>query len=196
MEYYQEIAAQNTKRAWEIIEDLKIFKIWESVGAEPRLVGSLKMGLLMNHRDMDFHIYSSPLDVFQSFAAMVKIAENPSVKKILYSNLIDTDEQCIEWHAWYEDVDGFTWQIDMIHILSGSAFDGYAEELAERVCKALTPEIRNTILKLKYETPATAKVYGIDYYRAVLQYNIRTYDELAEWLKLNSTDGVSMWLPE
>lgn len=78
MENIFEIAAANQQRAREVIRDSRLEEAWRSVGAEPNLVGSLRTGLLMKHRDIDFHIYSSPLNIADSFAAMTRIAENPA----------------------------------------------------------------------------------------------------------------------
>ena len=83
-----DIARLNQQRAWKIVEDSGVIPAWESVGAEINLVGSLSMGLLMTHRDIDFHIYTSPLELSDSFWAMAKLAENPSVKKIECANLL------------------------------------------------------------------------------------------------------------
>ncbi len=44
MENLLNIAAQNMEQARQIIRDTRIIPIWESVGAEINLVGSLKMG--------------------------------------------------------------------------------------------------------------------------------------------------------
>ena len=60
MENLLETAAANQRRAREIIRTTGLEAIWRSVGAEPRLVGSLRTGLLMTHRDIDYHIYSAP----------------------------------------------------------------------------------------------------------------------------------------
>lgn len=98
-----DIATLNQQKAWSIIKDTRIIPIWESVGAKVNLVGSLKTGLLMKHRDIDFHVYSSALNLSDNFRAMAVLAENPSVRKIEYTNLLDTEEECIEWHAWYQD---------------------------------------------------------------------------------------------
>lgn len=57
------------------------------------------MGLFMKHRDIDFHIYSASITPADSFAAMAKLAANPAIKRIEYGNLLDTEEQCLEWHA-------------------------------------------------------------------------------------------------
>lgn len=96
-----ELAAKNQQKAWEVVRKTDIINIWKSIGAEINLVGSLKMGLLVKHRDIDFHIYSSAITPADSFRAMEKLAANSSIKRVEYNNLLDTEEACLEWHAWY-----------------------------------------------------------------------------------------------
>ena len=169
-----EIAAANQQRAREVIRDTDLEAIWRSVGAEANLVGSLRTGLLMKHRDIDFHIYSSPLNIADSFAAMTRIAENPRIRRIEYGNLLDAQDQCLEWHAWYADADDRLWQIDMIHMPRGSAWDG---------------------LQIKYDTPDEVKIMGIEYYRAVLGDGVRTYAEFEAWRAANPVEGILEWMP-
>ena len=190
-----ELAKRNQQKAWEIIEDTRIVRIWEGIGAKVNLVGSLRTGLLMKHRDIDFHIYTSPLDLSASFRAMAELAENTSVKKIEYTNLLHTAEACIEWHAWYQDMEGELWQMDMIHIQEGSRYDGYFERVAERISAVLRDEMRLAILKLKYETPDTEKIMGVEYYQAVIQDGVRSYPEFEEWRRLHPAVGVVEWVP-
>ena len=190
-----ELAKRNQQKAWEIIEDTRIVRIWEGIGAKVNLVGSLRTGLLMKHRDIDFHIYTSPLDLSASFRAKAELAENTSVKKIEYTNLLHTAEACIEWHAWYQDMEGELWQMDMIHIQEGSRYDGYFERVAERISAVLTDEMRLAILKLKYETPDTEKIMGVEYYQAVIQDGVRSYPEFEEWRRLHPAVGVVEWMP-
>ena len=190
-----ELAKRNQQKAWEIIEDTRIVRIWEGIGAKVNLVGSLRIGLLMKHRDIDFHIYTSPLDLSASFRAMAELAENTSVKKIEYTNLLHTVEACIEWHAWYQDMEGELWQMDMIHIQEGSRYDGYFERVAERISAVLTDEMRLAILKLKYETPDTEKIMGVEYYQAVIQDGVRSYPEFEEWRRLHPVVDVVEWMP-
>lgn len=190
-----ELAKRNQQKAWEIIEDTRIVRIWEGIGAKVNLVGSLRTGLLMKHRDIDFHIYTSPWDLSASFRAMAELAENTSVKKIEYTNLLHTAEACIEWHAWYQDMEGELWQMDMIHIQEGSRYDGYFERVAERISAVLTDEMRLAILKLKYETPDTEKIMGVEYYQAVIQDGVRSYPEFEEWRRLHPAVGVVEWVP-
>ena len=183
MKHLLELAKRNQDRAWEVIRQTDIINIWKSVGAEINLVGSLNMGLLMKHKDIDFHIYTSPFRISDSFLAMARLAENPLIKRIEYGNSLDTEEQCVEW------------QIDMIHIVKGSRYDGYFEKMAERITAVLTDETRQAILKLKYETPDTAKIMGVEYYQAVIQDGVRTYAELEDWKKQHPVTGVIEWIP-
>lgn len=195
MEPIIEIAQKNQQKAWNIINDTDIINIWKEVGAEIHLVGSLNMGLLMKHRDIDFHIYSSPLSLSDSFSAIAKLAENKQIQRIEFTNLLNTDEMCLEWHAWYLDSNSELWQIDMIHILKGSTYDGYFEKMAKRISAVLTNETRYAILKLKYETPDVEKIMGIEYYQAVIQDGVRTYSEFIEWRKKHPVTGIVEWMP-
>ena len=195
MEHILELAEKNQREAWEVIRKTDIMNIWKSVGAEINLVGSLNMGLLVKNRDVDFHIYSSPLTPAGSFMAMAKLAENTSVKKIECVNLLHTVEACVEWHAWYQDSDNALWQIDMIHIRKGSRYDGYFEKVAERISSVLTDEIKRTILQLKNETPESEKIMGVEYYQAVIRDGVRTYAGFEEWRKEHPVGGVQEWMP-
>jgi prepilin-type processing-associated H-X9-DG protein len=146
------IAQNNLEKALQVIEKSGVRQAWGSIGATVNQVGSLAMGLLMKHRDIDFHIYTDKLDIAESFKAVQKICANPAVTRMEYRNLADTAEACLEFHLWFM-LDNEEWQIDMIQILRGSQFDGYFENVAERIKAVLTPEIRRTILELKYLTP-------------------------------------------
>lgn len=191
----EELALLNQKRAREIVADTGIEDIWRSVGVEPRLVGSLKTRLLVKHRDIDFHVYSNPVVITDSFAAMARLATHPTIKAIEYKNLLDTDECCIEWHARYLDRDGKFWQIDMIHILGGSRYDGYFERMAERIIEVLTPETREAILRLKYLAHDDEKVTGVEVYQAVIRDGVRTYPEFLAWRKQHPLTGIVEWIP-
>lgn len=190
-----DLARRNQQKARKIIEDTKIIPIWESIGARVNLVGSLSTGLLMKHLDIDFHIYTSQFSLCDSFQAMVKFTENKSFMKMEHKNLLDTEEACVEWHAWYRDADNALWQIDMIYILEGSRYDGYFEKFAERLSAVLTDETRYAILKLKYDTPESEKIMGIEYYKAVIRDGIRSYEDFMEWRSLHPVTGIMDWMP-
>ncbi len=190
-----EIIAQNKlKNALQVIEKSGIRQAWESIGATVNQVGSMAMGLLMKHRDIDFHIYTEKLDVGESFKVVQKLCTNPAVTRMEYRNLADTEEACLEFHIWFM-LDDEEWQIDMIQILKGSRFDGYFERVAERINAVLTPETRRTVLELKYLTPDDEHIMGIEYYQAVIADGIRTYPEFIEWRKTHSCNGIIEWCP-
>lgn len=75
---YEAIADRNRRRAWQVVDELNLVKIWEAAGARVNSVGSLATGLLAKHLDIDFHIYSEPPLLPSGFAAMARIAENAS----------------------------------------------------------------------------------------------------------------------
>ena len=125
------------------------------------MVGSLKTGLLIKRRDIDFHIYSQEFRLKDSFGAMFELAQKPGVAGMEYKNLLNTEKQCLEWHLWCEDENHAFWQIDMIHILKGSRYDGYFEKIAERVMAAFSPESKLAILGIKNKIPDEQKIQGI-----------------------------------
>ena len=176
-----EIAQTNQHRAHEIIQELNLIPLWASINVEAHLVGSLRMGLLMKHLDIDLHLYSDPVSLADDFRIIARLAQNPRVKRIEYANLLDTEEACLEWHLHYEDPLNQMWQIDMIHILKGSRYDSYFEQMADRIVAVLTDETRHTILQLKYETPESEKIMGIEYYQAVLRDGVKNYVEFETW---------------
>lgn len=181
-------------RAREVIRRSGIREAWEGIGAKVNLVGSLAMGLLMKHRDIDFHIYTDALEPAESFKAISQICSRPNVMRLEYRNLAATDEACLEWHVWC-NLDGEEWQIDMIQILKGSQFDGYFEHVAERIKAALTPESRRAILALKQVTPEAEHIMGIEYYQAVIADGVKTYEQFTEWRKAHPMTGVNLWCP-
>lgn len=185
-----------TIRAYEVLKDSGIVEIWEKAGAEVRLVGSLKMGLLAKHRDIDLHVYSSGITESKSFAIASRMAENPKVISINCINGLYTDEKCVSWHLQYKIEENEVWQIDIIHIEKGSNYDGYFEEMAEKILSKLTPEIKETILTLKYETPEDEIIHGVEYYESVIADGIRTLPDLRDWLKNRRSKPFYYWFPD
>lgn len=190
-----EIAQTNQQRAHEIIQELNLIPLWASINVEAHLVGSLRMGLLMKHLDIDLHLYSDPVSLADDFRIIARLAQNHRIKQIEYANLLDTEEACLEWHLHYEDPLNQMWQIDMIHILKGSQYDGYFEQMADRIVAVLTDETRHTILQLKYETPESEKIMGIEYYQAVLRDGVKNYVEFETWRRQHPITGIITWMP-
>ena len=188
------LAEANQRKAREVIAKLRVVEAWEAVGAEAHLVGSLRTGLLMKHRDIDFHIYSSPFRLSDSFAAMAALVADPAVIRFEGANLLHTPVACVEWHLWYDD-GGEEWQVDMIHLVKGSRYDGYFERVAERIEAVITPRQRETVLRLKYETPDDEKIMGIEYYLAVIRDGIADYPAFVQWRKQQPADRIIEWIP-
>lgn len=145
------LAQQRREQAEAVIARSGIAEVWRKAGCRVNLVGSLRMGLLGPHRDIDFHVYSKNITEETSFAIAAKIARLPGVKEIKCINGLHTDEHCVAWHILY-DFDGETWQFDVIHIEEGTTFDGYFERMADRIVEVMTDEQRATILRLKFAT--------------------------------------------
>ncbi len=186
-------AEMQQEKAWNVIRKSKVIETWEQIGATVNLVGSLKIGVLAKHRDIDFHIYTPILDVEQSFQVISDICSNPDIIKCEFSNLAATEECCFEWHVWFRDEEKELWQIDMIQIKQGSVFDGYFEKVAEKIKSSMSEEQRHTILKLKFETPDDIKISGIEYYKAVIQHGITTFNELQTWRSKQNFCGIIEW---
>jgi hypothetical protein len=191
------LAEQTQQAAQKILEKSGIIPAWESIGATVNIVGSLKSGLMMKNKDIDLHIYTDRLDVSESFSVMQQLAERLPLKEIAYRNLIDTEEECIEWHALYQDLRNleFPWKFDMIHIRKGSKFDGVVEKVTDAIIHKLTPKLRKTILQIKYDIPDGVVIPGIEIYQAVFSGNVSNYEEFQQWRKTNPLTDSLDWLP-
>lgn len=190
-----ELAKQNQQTAWKVLEETGIIPAWERIGATVHLVGSLKSGLLAKSKDIDMHIYTEKLDVTESFSVMQELAGRLSLKEIQYKNLIQTEEECIEWHALYEDKEMNTWKFDLIHIRKNSKYDGVVERMTAAIIDRLTPEIRKTILQIKFDVPDNIMIPGVEIYYAVFTGGVRNYEELEQWRKTNPLIDSLDWLP-
>ena len=189
------IAEKNQQAAWRILENTRIIPSWEQIGASINIVGSLKSGLLMKNKDIDMHIYTDRLSIQESFSVIQELAARLNLKEIQYKNLIETEEECIEWHVLYEDSERNIWKFDMIHLRKGSKYDGTVERVTNAIIERLTPEIRNTILKIKYDIPDHIMIPGIEIYHAVFTGKVKNYQELEQWRRAHPLTDSLEWLP-
>ena len=190
-----ELSRQISNSAFRVLEDLDFVSICHRVGGTVNIVGSLKTGLMMNKADIDLHIYTGEPMLKKSFSMMEMLSENRAVKNFQYINLLSTREDCIEWHVGYEGDDQKRWKLDIIHIRKGSYYDGYFEKVTDRILRALTPETRETILKIKYALGEESDVKGIQVYQAVLESGIRDYPGFLQWLEGRRMDDILEWMP-
>ncbi len=206
-----EISERRRLEAWRVIRASGVVEAWESVGARVNLVGSVRTGLIIRNLDVDFHVYTDEPMLPRSEAAIARLGQNPGVRDVRFRNLLDTAEECLEWHATYNAADGSAWQLDMIHIRRGSAFDGAIERTTDAIVARLDPvtrlarvdpatradaaTAREAILRIKHDAPDGVKTPGIEVCYAVLELGLRTYREFAAWKRANPTIDLLGWRP-
>lgn len=190
-----ELADANLGKAREMMEKSGITKIWEEAGCRVEIVGSVKMKLLANNRDIDLHVYSSGITEESTFSIAARMSAKPGVIEITSINGLHTDEHCMAWHVKFQSENGEIWKFDIIHIESGSEYDGYFERMAERIMEVMTPEQRETILRLKFFTPEDETIRGVEYYEAVISDGIGTIDELRIWVREHRKKPPYYWIP-
>ena len=190
-----ELAVANQRKAYEVIDESGIARIWRDAGCRVNLIGSLKMGLLMKHLDIDMHVYSSGITAENTFAIAARMSELPGVVEITGINGLYTDEHCMAWHVKYRSTSGEMWKFDIIHIEAGTEYDGYFEHMADRILAVITPLQRDTILRLKYSTPDTEVIHGVEYYEAVIAYGIENIEDLRRWVGSHRTLSPCYWIP-
>lgn len=189
------LAIANQRKAFKVLKESQIAEIWEKAGCRVNLIGSLRMGLLMTHRDIDLHVYSSCITVERSFAIAAKMAKLPGVTEIKCINGLHTDEHCVAWHALYKATDGELWQFDIIHIEEGTEYDGYFERMADRIMEVITPDQRDTILRLKAEAPEGSDYHGVEFYEAVIADQIITLQQFELWIADHRNKPPYYWIP-
>ncbi len=188
-------ALANQLRAREVLAESGVAKIWKAAGCRVNLIGSLRMGLLASHRDIDLHVYSSGITTESSFAIAAKMAANPKVTEIRCINGLHTEEHCIAWHVFYQARPDEIWQFDIIHIEEGTKYDGYFERMADRIVEVMTPKQRDTILRLKFETPSGKDYHGVEYYEAVIADGITQMADFEQWVTDHRKKPPYYWIP-
>ena len=191
----EKLAAENQARAKAVLDESGISRIWADAGCRVNLVGSLKMGLLMTHRDIDLHVYSGGITEQKSFTIASRMATDPRVTGIKCINGLHTDEHCVAWHVTFKADDGTPWQFDIIHIEDGSRYDGYFERMADRIVETMTDRQREIILRLKYEAGDNCDFHGVEFYEAVIADGIDTLDDLRQWVDRHRKKQPYYWIP-
>jgi hypothetical protein len=196
-----ERSARAAEAARRVLERCGVVAIWEEIGATVNLVGSLRMGLTTpNRRDVDLHIYSDEVSVAESFRSVGALASRPGVRRVEFANFLATEERCVQWRVWLVDPSepeetAEEWALGLIHIERKSKYDGYFENVADRVAAALTTETKRAILTIKEAAPDDEKIAGIEVYRAVLEGGVRDWGAFLDWRRTRPLDGVLEWLP-
>lgn len=189
-----DLALTMQQRANKVLEKSGIAEIWKRNGCKVNLVGSLRMGLLASHRDIDLHVYSKNVTEESSFAIAAQISKLPDVTEIKCINGLHSNEHCMAWHIFYKYEEQI-WQFDVIHIEEGTEYDGFFEEMADKIVAKMTPAQKEMILKLKFETPEGTLFHGVEYYEAVIADGIDNMDSFKEWIVEHRKKPMYYWMP-
>ena len=189
------LAASNQAKAHQVLDESGIVTLLEKTGCRVNIIGSLRMQLLVTHNDIDLHIYSSGITVESSFAIMAQIAADQRVSEVRYINGLHTEERCLAWHINYNSPANGKWKFDIIHIEEGSLYDGYFEKMAERIVHVMTPEQRDTILRLKFEAPDDSEYHGVEFYEAVIADGVSDMDAFQTWVSSHRKRPPYYWIP-
>ena len=84
---WQAMARATQAEARDIVAELDIEGHWRRAGAVVHAVGSFRTGLLVRHRDIDFHVYTPTLDRDLSFRVMAALASSPYLRACLETHL-------------------------------------------------------------------------------------------------------------
>ena len=183
-----------SRRALDIVDGLGLMRVWKRFG-RPVLVGAVAHGLVLDP-DIDMEIYCPELRPQDGFAVLARAVRHPGVRQTLFQNHMYGPDKALYWQIVFEDADDLTWKIDM-----WSAPDDYAlprgEDLVAPLARALTPELRRTILELKDWRASSPDVafLSIDLYRAVVRDGVRDPAGMRHWLQHNETGLLSDWKP-
>lgn len=71
----------------------------------------------------------------------------------------------------------------------------FFENVADRIARVLTPEMREAILQIKSDIPTDEQVMSILVYQAVIEGGIRDIHDFRQWQKQNPNRGIITWLP-
>lgn len=189
-----DVALANQEKARRILKESGIIEIWERNGCSVNLIGSLRMGLLASHRDIDLHVYSRDISEESSFAIASQIAKLPKVTEMKCINGLHTDEHCMAWHIFYR-YEYEIWQFDVIHIEEGTEYEGFFERMADRIMDVMTPAQKETILRLKFETSEDKDYHGVEYYEAVIADGINNMSDFEKWIAEHRKKPMYYWIP-
>ena len=190
-----ERAEQRRRAGLSLIDDLRVRELWARVG-RVELVGAVAHGLVVSH-DIDFEVFTKgEPTVASGFAVLASLAEHPRVRKVQFTNALDTPDQGLYSQVRCIDGNGANWKIDL-WTLAEDHPGPLATRLVEPMQRALTDASRNAILALKEARAAgqTVAVSSIDLYRAVLEGGVATAEELEAFLGPDYEPGLIHWTP-
>ena len=67
--------------------------------------------------------------------------------------------------------------------------------MADRIVEVMTPEQRDTIIRLKFATPAGKDYHGVEYYEAVIADGITEMSDFEKWVVNHRKKPSYYWIP-
>jgi hypothetical protein len=188
-------AEERRARAQRVIEALDLLRRWSRYG-RPELVGSVALGLVVEP-DIDMEISCGQPRVEDGFAVVSALAREPGVWKVRFSNELEGPDCGLYWQVRYRGPaaqPGEVWKIDMW--LLGEGHPGpRGTDLLGPMRRALTPETRAAILRIKEAFLGRGEIHGIDVYRAVFDGAVRTPEAFERWIAAHRPLGLTSWRP-
>ena len=185
---------QRLRTAHMILMELRLFERWQVFGT-PVLVGAVAYELVMAP-DIDMEIYCDEPRIEDGFSGLRDCALHPHVRKAHFGNHLDEADEGLYWRLTYRDYDGTEWKIDM-WALRRDHPGPCAAQLVEPLRQALTTERRRAILEFKSAIQAGVIQHysSIDIYRAVIDGDVRTSEQLENGVLQQPRPFLTFWQP-
>jgi len=188
-------AAVLQSAARDTIEHLGLERLWSTVG-RPVLVGATRFGL-MRKPNLDFEIYVDAPTVEAGFGVISRLASIPGVTEVRFLNFMGIEsDPGLYWQVFYRAPEGTMWDVDNWLVPFSHPHAGMADAFATAMQATLSDQTRAVIMRIKTTMPPDCGARGIDVYRAVLDYGVRTLPEFMSWLdEAGPRDGIETWIP-
>ena len=186
-------AERRRQQALVVLDKLGLMERWSHFG-EPKIVGAVRYGLVVAP-DIDLAIYSEHPQISHGFAVMSSLAEIPGVWKVRFSNELDRPDEGLYWQVRYIAGDATVWKVDNWLLSINHPQAQWDDRFALALEKALIPESRRAILKIKEDTSGQEWAHGIDIYQAVMEGGVRSLTAFQEWLAAKPSEKLNYWLP-
>jgi hypothetical protein len=159
------------------------------------IVGALACDLMVDP-DIDLEVYCPDLQIEHGFEVLTACVANERVTKARFANELSGPDQGLYWQLRYRADDDTGWKIDMWSVAADYPLPR-GEDLVAPLRAALTDETRQAILQLKQQRAEQANLQcpSVDLYRAVLDDDVRTADDLRAWLATHETGKLTDWQP-
>lgn len=177
------------KEAVRILKEIGLMEILAKFSS-PKIVGSVASGLLVT-KDIDIHAYIQNYDIKKVVNLLPKLATLPTIQKIQFNNYRELRRDYLKNridfpHAYYVGLRTIQpsgeWKIDIWFAKKEDI-----EEFDDPRLGSLTDEQKGTILSLKQKWSAQSGykdgVTGLDFYRAVLDFNVKNEDDFKLYLQ-------------